>query len=564
MTAGGALALLMLSTFAVADDALHYGGYDLQSGDSDTASRYGGQVRSAAGGDVLPSPDNGFIRQLQRDLKTLGFALVGEPDGTFGRHTAWAVREFQIYAKMPKLAQEAPTGPGASGEYLDRLSALVNPKLYDGPISGVVNADTRKALQLWTLSRLRCPVVINAWSLSGGAPDTIVTPNLWLNDDLIQPAPRVYARDFSGYYNFPASHGASDPIVLGDYQQLGDFDGPHSQPPKHTWPEAEVLPETLVGVGTGALSAAQKSTFKVVRAVAEQECLGFFDSMNAYDNAVLSAGLFHWVLGLTSGNRTVSGGELPAYLAYLGTVDGAAALKAFEFFGIRPDKEWGESGAAMAQPNRTYLSWVRQQCEDGTYRGVPKVADDADYFRGWHWFYRFAMAGRTVEGFRRRMWHMARIRFRDVLSTPWGEGVADVSSGTSTRPATIGDVFTSEQAVGIILRWHVNRPSHVVEGNSAGEHLRNAFARASVGSTSPTDWGDDQEATLISGLVAQADASGVDRLKEQVIQVRDWPTWAQGANPRRYRLATSIGGLSKMRHSFVLDGADLPPRPGDS
>src|SRR5690606_7699073 len=43
------------------------------------------------------------------------------------------------------------------------------------------------------------------------------------------------------------------------------------------WQDAEVLPETLVGAAWSALGAAERSTFKVVRAVAEVECYAFFD-----------------------------------------------------------------------------------------------------------------------------------------------------------------------------------------------------------------------------------------------------------------------------------------------
>ena len=58
--------------------------------------------------------------------------------------------------------------------------------------------------------------------------------------------------------------------------------------------------------------------------------------------------------------------------------------------------------------------------------------NEGNYFKTWHWFYRFVMAGRTVAGYRQRMWHMARIRLRDIMQTPWSAaaGVPAVPAGT--------------------------------------------------------------------------------------------------------------------------------------
>ena len=47
-----------------------------------------------------------LVRRLQADLRELGFAIVGEADGVFGRRTAWALREFQIYSGMRGGARE--------------------------------------------------------------------------------------------------------------------------------------------------------------------------------------------------------------------------------------------------------------------------------------------------------------------------------------------------------------------------------------------------------------------------------------------------------------------------
>src|SRR4051812_3091303 len=77
---------------------------------------------------------------------------------------------------------------------------------------------------------------------------------------------------------------------LGRYVTFLSFSGPLSEPPRLTWPDSEILPDALVGVSLNALLPAQRSTYKVVRAVSEVECIGFFDCLNAYDNAFVSGG----------------------------------------------------------------------------------------------------------------------------------------------------------------------------------------------------------------------------------------------------------------------------------
>nr|BFE77735.1 hypothetical protein GCM10020093_003360 [Planobispora longispora] len=98
-------------------------------------------------------------------------------------------------------------------------------------------------------------------------------------------------------------------------------------------------------------------------------------------------------------------------------------------------------------------------------RELPQVVEEFDVFRGWHWFYRFQMAARTVDGFRRRMWHMARLRLRDIAETPWN-GPAEAPTWTvpdpqapgGLRPARIKDVITSERGMALVYRWHISLP----------------------------------------------------------------------------------------------------------
>ena len=134
------------------------------------------------------------------------------------------------------------------------------------------------------------------------------------------------------------------------------------------------------------------------------------------------------------------------------------------------------------------------------------------------------MAGRTLEPWQRRMWDMARIRLRDVRSAPWPATAKVPAAGT--RPATIGDVYSSERAAAFLLRWHVYRPAHIVSGGEAGSELVKAFKLAKTPATDPTTWDDAEQAKLIQGLWDHSQAVGTDDLKTTLTHVRDWPRWA--------------------------------------
>jgi RHS repeat-associated protein len=551
--------------------AKRYGGYDLRRGDRDATARYGGAARKAPPDNLPATGETPYVRQLQQDLRQLGFGVVGPADGGFGRRVDWAVREFQAHAKMDNLAQEAV---GAAGTYVDRLSRVANTARYTGPVSGTVNLATREAINVWLTNRWRCPVVIGAWNLAAGQPASVFQghDNIWLHDEVTSSSPRMYARDFSRYYTLPAGHGEDDPIVLGDHATYLSWNGPRSMPPRHTWADAELLPEHLVGGAFGTLGAAQRSTYKVVRAASEEECIGYFDSVNAYDNAFVSLGPCHWTLGIVGPGGAVDEGELCGYLAYLRFADPDAFRRTFEFFGARIDEDWvNTAGVAngerlFQQGARKYVGWVALQQEDGSFARMPQTEADGDWFKTWHWVYRLVMAGRTVAGFRRRMWHQARVRLRDIRATPWaaGAGVPDAPDGQGgTRTATIGDVYTSERAMAMLQRWHIRFPAHVVNAGTTGTRLNNAFGRAGIPSSAgdPTQWTDAHQAALVQGLLDEVQAIGNAGLITSVNHVHDWPRWASGANPYHYALDPSIGRLAVTANSFRFDTTDLPPAP---
>lgn len=508
----------------------------------------------------LPTYD---VRQLQADLAELGFGLVGRADGIAGRRTRWALREFQSYAKMKYLAQETP---GQAARYVDRLAQVANPEpsRYAGPVSGQVNAETLEAVQHWKQNRWRCPVVVEAWTMAAGQRSQLLAENIWLHDQVPNSAPRMYARDFSHYYPIPLNQDPDDLMVLGDYVTYLQWSGPRSVPPSHTWPDAELLPQPLLGSRLGALSKTQRSTYKVVRVVSEVECLGFFDSVNAYDNAFVSLGPCHWTLGIVDSNGAVTEGELGGYLAYLCHSNPDTFNRAIAHFGIQIDKSWGKDGSALFNASqRKYTSWVALQQEDGSYARLPLAEPEGNYFKTWHWFYRFVMAGRTLPGFREGIWDMTRLRLRDILATPWGEAVQGQIDG-DRGPLTVGDIYTSEQAIALLLRWHIRFPAHIISDGQAGSRLRQAFRRTPIPPTAgtPKQWNDAHEAALINGLMAEVASLNNSGFSETIQYVRKWPAWLDSsANRRRYQLTPDIGPLDTGRGSFRFDPSHLPPAP---
>ncbi|HET9444076.1 MAG TPA: peptidoglycan-binding domain-containing protein, partial [Acidimicrobiales bacterium] len=619
-----------------------YGGFILREGDRDaTPPVYGGAQQPAG-------THSGYVRQLQDDLVELGFSLVGTPGGVFDRNCRWAVRELQAYAKGTHVARDRQPSPRPT-RYSECLEAVAVPaeQRYAGPASGVADLATQAVIGHWKTNRWRCPVVIEAWNMSGGLPGSIfqipaagTTParpahNIWRHDDMRSSGPRVFAVDLSGRWTMPArapdASNHPELIVLGAWDDFTQWDqtweGAWANPnSRHTWrPEAEMLPQHMLPVPEGATTGPtlaqlvadrsssnaataqrarrQLSTYKVVRAVAEIEALGYFDVYNTYDTAFMSCGPCHWTAGPTikpdpavgpTAEWAVDEGELWAFLSYLRSVDRASFDVLCAHHGLDVADLWGVDGADLwVSSQRKYTSRPTLTDEAGNAQPIPARVKEFDLFRSWHWAFRFAMCGRTVDGYRRRMHNMARQRLVDVLGTPWDSpapGTAasapDVPTGAGpgapTRRARIGDLFTSERAAAMIMRWHVLSPGGMVKGGPAGENqpirrqgragnrIRDAYTRAQAArpdlnwTTAPTTWGNAHEAALVDGIWDEADEVGGE-MERTIRLARDWPDW--GANPRGWSLPltdlpAAERNLLVARNSLDLDSSALPTGAG--
>jgi len=497
-----------------------------------------------------------LVQRLQLDLIALGFNGIDKADGVFGRLTYWAVRDFQAYAAMEHVAFVANPDSSVYADQLGRVATGTS--RYRGPVSGVVDQATRAALETWVSSKWRCPVVIEAWTMSGSNRASLVAENIWRHDQLASTSPRMFVIDLSDHFGHPAGTSIGDRVALGDFQKYLQWSGPRSVPPTHTVPDGEILPDSLIGKPLGTLSPEELSTYKVVRAVSEVECIGFYDSVNAYDNAFVSAGPCHWTLGIVSPGGNVSEGELCGFLAYLEHAHADDHDRLLGRFGVAIDEKWMDAtgkptGKALFNPDsRKFAGWVALVDESGQARRLVEREEDGNFFKSWHWFYRFVAAGRQLDGYRRAMWTMARMRLRDIAAAPIDATLA------------IGDVFTSERARAILLRWHIRFPGHIVSGGKAGFAVSQAYAaarlRLPLWPANPREWDEEHESVLLDELRKGARTAG-GGLPQTVEQVDDWPAWAGGSNPRRYRLSPSIGRLATNRNSFRLARGDLPPPP---
>ncbi len=581
--------VVLFFTDATSNGASAYGGFDLQRDDNDDAKRWEGKVQTAP----VPAGEGHYVETLQQDLAELKFAIVGGDDGGFGPKARWAVREFQIYAGMPNVAVE--TGSGA--RYVDQLRQVPNVLPYSGPVSGQLNAATRVALQYWKVSKWRCPVVISAEQPANQVFSG--KDNIWGFQEVGDYHPDVYARDFTGYYGLSPDQaqiiGMENPDHGGPVSMTTPY--PIAGDRKPAQALVPVTPDELLGVTAATLHKAdtettkKRSTYKVVRAIAEVESVGYFDSVNARDSAIISIGMYHWTLGLGKSTSLVNNGEICsgsmcdgemcAFLALLKVVEPDAFARFFGRFGVDIDRGWWSAAGANdgeAFFNKSlykYAGWLRVQASDGTFADLERTTAEANYFRNWHWFYRVMMASRQGGAIRRLNWPFTRIRIRDILRLPLRRD--DVPGAVPGSECHLGDLFTSEQAIAVVLRAHVNSPRTICFNGTVSHDpstsgydnrdivpkaLRQAVNVSSVPgadptmpptslhwSQSPAQWGDNEEGVLVQQLLAVAKASfdpgqvGSKAFDSAVNYTWDGET------------------LSKARGSFKLYDADLPPAP---
>ncbi|GAA2216579.1 peptidoglycan-binding protein [Micromonospora olivasterospora] len=597
-----------------------YGGWVLRPDDRDATAtakaRYDGIERPA---ELAPATDR-WVTRLQQDLATLGFLAPDAADGTYGIVTYWAVREFQAYARRERAATE-PAGATAT-RYSDRLRPVDVPEAqrYLGPVSGVADLATQVAMKHWLNQRWRCPVVVEAWQVAGDVPQRLDRPNVWLFDEVTAADRRLYSRVVTGRPTDAGGVPAEHPelIRLGAYRAHttdAQWSGPVLDAESELLPEA-VLPRpqehgagpslpalvaAIAGGGdAGARAARQLSTFKVLRAVAENRVPdaagGYLDAVAADDPAVIRFGPYGWrahgpLLAPTTAPPVLdidaAPGEMWAYLAFLRATDRDAYEALGGQAGVTAVPGWGPDGAGLLFPDLRVLR-ARPAQTDATGAAGPGIATTLELLglRSWHWMHRYALALRGHDGVRRGIWTFARQRLHDLLATDWDSPdpavaptVADVPGADGNpRRARIGDVFTSERSVALLACWQQYRPHQLVAVGAPASNAEKAEfrtrpraatplhlvltkareARKADFTGPPTGWTDAHETALIAavGQVVAGDAE----VAAALTRLAAWPSWPTG---RTYTLPVDAlpateRGLSAARGALRLDLGDVP------
>jgi hypothetical protein len=548
-------------------DALQrYGGYQLQWDDNDTTNPplYEGQGRTSPPDQLPPAGTDGYVTVLQNDLQAIGIFPDLPIDGVFDQYTSWQLREFQIYAGMATVATVDQAQP-ASAPLGDRLTPTQNAAQYTGPITGKLDGPTALALKTWKDNGYACPVVAE----SRDSKDILAMDNVWYAD--AQTGYRIWVTDLTGTYNVdPAriaaqgalGNGGTHPRILaGTFTTSAYGNGPVCERgtawTDNTIPDGtDITIDTLAGVSLDNATAATISTYNVIRAVAHVECPENFDVINGYDDARISVGPYHFTLYLLGGPS-----EMPALLSYLATALPDQYTAAFGRYGIYLANQWpaGADPFSIALFDKGQVKWTTFPRQIGLQVGGAIVSmaqtnlsqgNDADYFRNWHWFYRWVMAWRMFPDFRQQCWSLCRYRIQALQAAAFPKTFAGLPNGT-----TLGQVYTSEYAVAALLRAHVNAPAAVIASRGASAFVVNSLqsemgADPSLATNWP-NWTNEQhqavDLALVEGLLAAAanhkNANG---------KPSPWPYGADLMKALGYVSDTNIA-LSQDAHSFQFD-----------
>lgn len=539
--------------------------YSLRVGDNDQQKKWDGLVRSA-------EPAAPRIGNLQSNLVSLGFSLAQtggrnrDLPGQFGFWTSMAVRQFQAYAKLARVAAD----PKLAGDVFDYETVeKTGPDVYPAaePVSGVANAKTRALIELWLKNKWRCPVVICGFSKRPAIKDGVFADiraasglvkatNVWVRFDAVRTA-RVYCS-----LDFANPIGSAPSIeVLGDalvpVKASRHIGGPRLDNPQVSAPDAAITPERLVGKKKP--NAAEQATYKVVHAVANYEVSGRFDTVNGWDDQVLSFGPYQFAI-TSSGDAPITG-ELPSFIAMLNAgspAEQAACKEWFGQLGLSAQPDWAQIRVNPSQ--RTLVSTLafqgpmsEEQFDEKDTNPWPEVAAAKEPVRQWHLFRILVLAGRRSPVIRLGFWRFCRLRIRNLLDAPWGPAPTGYSWPASTK---LKDIFRSEAAVATLLRIHVKSPKAFVFSENNVVAAREWLVKAIEGweyadkKKSPQKWKltEDQEASLINAILDALESkkrvAGKPSLSKKVI--------GQCREIVKGTATTPLGALKKTR-DFELD-----------
>lgn len=456
---------------------------------------------------------NAAVKRVQEDLRTLGFTVVGEADGQEGPRYHRAIREFQIFANSARVASEVPVKPTPL-RWVERLQGVDNTTPSPPKVNGIADSGTLAAIAYWlaTERNYRCPLVFEARAVGKKIKSSTFIPTLANVWDFSDPGFAVLkaqadAEKIKGYrielrycdFTVPVSPATDwdKMVVLGQRMHGVGFIGGVPSVPRRPELQSECLPENTSRASWKNLTGPAKSVFRVIRTVAERECIGYFDALNSYDNAVMSLGPCHWTLTLgraANGSKKATSGELPATLAFAIGRDPSLAIDHLTPYGVGLDGKWenGKTGSNFNvswQKTRNYAGWMAW-----THDGARiDMLSDLEWFRGPHWFKRIKDLQRAKGYFSALQWDMVRMRLRDLMCAPVGSGPYSKNQ--------LGEIFTTELAAAMLLRLHV-RYSGILDPKPRAAIVKMIKLSGVTGDVK--NWGQTEQTKLIDGLKAFA------------------------------------------------------------
>jgi hypothetical protein len=239
--------------------------------------------------------------------------------------------------------------------------------------------------------------------------------------------------------------------------------GPSTRP----WHAAEFRPKVLGGdMAKIAGDVRWSRIFRIVRAVSEQESIGYFDVLQAYDNAILSMPLFHYAAPPPKGTTQLGGLAVwfdrqpsPAARHQRFSTLGLHAATGVVWEDARNLDSRYETGSGERIAGSQSIVALLEPPVGDTEAPVEIYRKNLAILQRPHFVYRFTMHLRTVAATREALWHYAVHFLRQIawLRIP---PLANVPAEWQNQP--LGQVVQSERNLALILRIAVKNPAWIL------------------------------------------------------------------------------------------------------